>query len=83
VDSDTDGKGDCVEALDSNGNGTFDFGGDVLNMARAALLPAGTGAGQFGRDGIFDLNGNGSIGFGDDVLTAARMAFKVAGYPCK
>jgi hypothetical protein len=83
VDSDNDGMGDCKEALDSNGNGTFDFGGDVLNMARAALLPAGTGAGKFGRDGVFDLNGNGSIGFGDDVLTAARMAFKVTGYPCQ
>jgi len=82
VDSDSDGAGDCKEALDSNGNGTFDFGGDVLNMARAALLPAGTGAGQFGRDGVFDLNGNNGIGFGDDVLTAARMAFKVTGYPC-
>jgi hypothetical protein len=81
VDSDGDGIGDCKEALDSNGNGSFDFGGDVLNMARAALLPAGTGAGQFGRDGDFDLNGNGSIAFGDDVLTAARMAFHIL--PCQ
>jgi parallel beta-helix repeat protein len=77
IDTDADGKGDCVEALDTNGDGNFGFGDDVLNMARAALLPAGTGPGQFGRDGDFDLNGNGSIGFGDDVLTAARMAFKI------
>jgi hypothetical protein len=83
VDTDGDGKGDCQEVLDTNGNGIFDYGGDVLNMARAALLPAGVGPGKFGRDGDFDLNGNGSIGFGDDVLTAARMAFKVPGYPCK
>jgi hypothetical protein len=81
VDSDNDGTGDCQEALDSNGNGAFDFGGDVLNMARAALLPAGTGAGKFGRDGVFDLNGVGGIGFGDDVLNAARMAFGI--WPCQ
>jgi subtilisin-like proprotein convertase family protein len=81
VDSDSDGAGDCQEALDSNGNGTFDFGGDVLNMAKAALLPAGTGAGKFGRDGDFDLNGVGGIGFGDDVLNAARMAFGLL--PCQ
>jgi len=77
VDSDSDGAGDCFEVLDSNGNGTFDFGADVLNMARAALLPAGTSAGKFGRDGIFDLNGVGGIGFGDDVLPAAKMAFGI------
>jgi hypothetical protein len=81
VDSDSDGTGDCQEALDSNGNGTFDFGADVLNMARAALLPAGTTAGKFGRDGVFDLNGNGIIDFGSDTLTAARMAFAIL--PCQ
>jgi len=78
VDSDIDGIGDCVEAADVNGDGIVDFVVDTLSYAEVALLPAGTGAGQVGRDGDFDLNGNGSVGFGDDVLTVARMAFKIS-----
>jgi len=75
VDSDGDTKGDCIEAVDTDGNGIVDFGGDALNSARATLLsPA-----AFGKDGDFDLNGNNVImgDFGADTLTVARMAFKI------
>jgi hypothetical protein len=77
VDSDSDGKGDCKEAADTNGDGIVDFGKDALNSARANLLPAGIVAGKFGRDGDFDLNGNNVVGadFGTDTLTVARMSF--------
>ena len=32
--------GDCIEAVDTDGNGIVNYGGDALNSARAALLPA-------------------------------------------
>jgi hypothetical protein len=75
VDSDGDTLGDCTEAVDTDGNGTVDFGGDALNSARATLLSAA----QFGKDGDFDLNGNNVLGgdFGADTLTVARMAFGI------
>jgi len=74
-DSDGDTKGDCVEAVDTDGNGIVDYGGDALNSARATLLPAAS----FGKDGDFDLNGNNVLmgDFGADTLTVARMAFKI------
>jgi len=80
VDSDGDGLGDCVEAASTDGNSTVDFGGDGLNSARATLLPAGTGAGKFGKDGDFDLNGNNVLAgdFGADTLTVVKMAFKIS-----
>jgi alpha-tubulin suppressor-like RCC1 family protein len=85
VDSDGDTLGDCVEAVDTNGNGIIlgDFGADALNSARATLLPAGTGPGQFGKDGDFDLNGNNVIAgdFGADTLTVAKMTLGIL--PCK
>ncbi len=81
VDSDGDGTGDCIEAVDTDGNKIIDFGGDALNSARAALLPAGIGPGQFGKDGDFDLDGSGIIDFGKDTLTTARMAFGIL--PCQ
>jgi hypothetical protein len=80
-DSDGDTLGDCVEAVDTNGNGIIlgDFGSDALNSARASLLPAGVGAGQFGKDGDFDLNGNNIVAgdFGADTLTTARFTLGV------
>jgi hypothetical protein len=84
-DSDGDTLGDCTEAVDTNGNGVIlgDFGGDGLNSARAALLPAGVGAGKFGKDGDFDLNGNGIVAgdFGADTLETAR--FTLGLLPCQ
>jgi len=83
VDSDSDGKGDCIEAASTDGNTLVDFGGDGLNSARATLLPAGLGPGKFGKDGDFDLNGNNVImgDFGKDTLTVVKIAFKIL--PCK
>jgi hypothetical protein len=85
VDSDGDGKGDCIEAVDTNGNGIIlgDFGADALNSAKASLLPAGIGAGQFGKDGDFDLNGNNMVAgdFGADTLTTAKMTLGIL--PCQ
>jgi hypothetical protein len=85
VDSDNDGIGDCTEAVDTNGNGIIlgDFGSDGLNSARATLLPAGVGAGKFGKDGDFDLNGNMVVegDFGADTLTTARMTLGIL--PCQ
>jgi hypothetical protein len=76
VDSDGDGKGDCTEAVDTDGNGVLDFGSDALNSARATLLsPA-----AFGKDGDFDLDGNGIIDFGGDTLTTAKMSLGIL--PC-
>ncbi len=81
VDSDGDGRGDCKEAVDTDGNGIIDFGNDAFNSARAALLPAGVGTGKFGKDGDFDLNGDGIVDFCGDTLTVARMALGIL--PCK
>ena len=80
VDSDGDGIGDCIEAASTDGNGTVDFGGDGLNSARATLLPAGTGPGQFGKTMDFDLNGNSVVAgdFGADTITVVKMAFKIS-----
>jgi hypothetical protein len=79
IDSDGDTKGDCIEAVDTDGNGIVDYGSDAINSARATLLsPA-----AFGKDGDFDLNGNNVImgDFGADTITTAKMAFKIL--PCK
>jgi len=73
MDSDGDGLEDDVEAMDVNGDGVANCRDSVL-VFKAALLPAGTGPGQFGRDGVFDLNGDGSISYGDDAITVARRA---------
>jgi hypothetical protein len=79
VDTDADGKGDCTEAVDTDGNGIIDFGSDALNSARAALLPVN----RFGKDGDFDLNGNNVImgDYGADTLTVARFTLGV--WSCK
>jgi alpha-tubulin suppressor-like RCC1 family protein len=80
-DSDGDTLGDCTEAVDTNGNGIIlgDYGADALNSARATLLPAGVGAGQFGKDGDFDLNGNNVLAgdYGADTLETARFTLGI------
>jgi hypothetical protein len=74
-DSDGDTLGDCTEAVDTDGNGVVDFGGDALNSARATLLPAAA----FGKDGDFDLNGNNVVAgdYGADTLTVTRFALGI------
>jgi subtilisin family serine protease len=69
-DSDGDGRGDCKEAADVNGDGVVDFVADTIYYAKAALLPLAL----FGKDGDFDLNGDGVIDFGADVLQEAKFA---------
>jgi hypothetical protein len=79
VETDGDGIGDCIEAVDTDGNGVIDFGSDTLNSARATLLdPA-----AFGKDGDFDLDGNNVVAgdFGADTLTVARMSLGIL--PCQ
>ncbi|MCJ7491579.1 MAG: thrombospondin type 3 repeat-containing protein, partial [Dehalococcoidia bacterium] len=73
VDSDGDTLGDCIEAVDTDGNGVLDFGADALNSARASLLSSAA----FGKDGDFDLDGNNVIDFGADTLTVARMSLGI------
>jgi subtilisin family serine protease len=70
VDSDGDGRGDCKEAADVDGDGVVDFVADTIYYAKAALLPPAL----FGKDGDFDLNGDGVIDFGADVIQEARFA---------
>ena len=74
-DSDGDTLGDCTEAVDTDGNGIVDFGGDALNSARATLLPAAA----FGKDGDFDLNGNNVVAgdYGADTLAVVRFALGI------
>jgi hypothetical protein len=73
-DSDADGKGDCAEAYDSNGDGAVLFPSDGVNAVRAALLGSGTGPGTFGKDGDFDVNGDNAILFPTDGLNGVKAA---------
>jgi hypothetical protein len=69
LDSDGDGKGDCKEAADVDGNSAVNFTGDVIFYAKAILLaPA-----AFGRDGDFDIDGNNVVNFPGDVIQEAKF----------
>jgi hypothetical protein len=72
VDSDGDGKADCVEANDTNGDGFQNFTGDTINSAKAAN-------GIIGRTMDFDLNGDNAVNFPGDTLLSAKMASHVGG----
>ena len=67
VDSDGDTKGDCVEAVDTDGNGAAALG-DVVNAAKAALLADAA----FGKDGDFDINGDNQVNL-NDVTQIAKF----------
>ena len=69
VNSDGDGRGDCVEAADVNGDGAVNFAGDGVDYAKAALIPPAA----FGKDGDFDINGDGIVDYVSDVLPAAKL----------
>ena len=71
IDTDGDGLGDCVEAADVDGNGVVNFVGDLMDSARAILLPPT----KFGRDGDFDIDGNNVLSLTGDLMTEARFAF--------
>ena len=69
VDTDGDGRGDCKEAADVDGNGVVNFVGDVIYYAQATLLsPA-----LFGKDGDFDIDGNNLVNFVGDVIEEAKF----------
>ena len=70
VDSDGDGRGDCKEAADVDGNGLVNFVGDTIYYAKAALLPPAT----FGQEGDFDIDGNNTLNFTGDVIQEAQFA---------
>jgi hypothetical protein len=70
VDTDGDGKGDCKEAADVDGNGLVNFVGDVIYYAKAALLPAAS----FGKTMDFDIDKNGTVDFVGDVIQEAKFA---------
>jgi hypothetical protein len=76
VDSDGDGRGDCKEAGDVNGDGLVMLT-DLMFYAKAALRPAAS----FGKTMDFDLNKDGVVGFTGDVVPEAKLAL-IAGL-CK
>ena len=74
ADTDGDGKSDCAEAGDVDGNGSFNFPGDSLAVAHAALVPG------FGRTSDLDLNKDGVANFPGDAINSAKRALGVI--PC-
>jgi hypothetical protein len=72
VDSDGDGRADCVEANDTNGDGVQNYAGDAINSAKAAF-------GQIGKTLDYDLNGDGAVNFPGDSTLSAKMAFHTDG----
>jgi hypothetical protein len=75
VDSNGNGKGDCTEILDGNGDAAANLN-DVVNMAKAALLADAA----FGKDGDFDVDANNTVNIND--VTAAAKLILIAG-SCK
>ena len=76
VDSDGDGRGDCKEAADVNGDGLVTLA-DLMFHAKAALLPPAS----FGKTMDFDINKDGVVGFTGDVVPEAKFAL-ITGF-CK
>jgi hypothetical protein len=70
VDTDGDGKGDCKEAADVDGNGFVGFVGDTIYYAKAALLPRAS----FGKTMDFDIDRNGAVDLVGDVIQEAKFA---------
>jgi hypothetical protein len=70
LDSDGDGKSDCKEVADVDGNGLVDFVGDTMYYAQAVLLPPAS----FGETMDFDIDKNGAVDFVGDVMQEAQFA---------
>ena len=70
VDSDGDGRGDCKEAADVDGNGLVNFTGDAVAYAAATLRPTAS----FGKTMDFDINKEGVVDFVGDVVREAKFA---------
>jgi len=73
-DSDGDGIGDCVEALDLDGNGVANFSGDTIPVAKAAVQPG------FGTTMAYDIDKNGGVNFAGDAIASARRTLGIV--PC-
>ncbi len=73
VDSDGDGKGDCKEALDVDGNGVVNSTGDFIAYADALLHSAG-------KTEDFDLDKSGQANSTGDLVFAAQRILQ--GVPC-
>jgi hypothetical protein len=69
-DTDADGKGDCIEVYDTDGNGAALFPSDGLNAVKATLLTTSS----FGKDGAFDFNGDDALLFPTDGLNGVKAA---------
>jgi hypothetical protein len=74
LDSNGNGKGDCKEVADVDGNGVVSFTGDVIAYAKAIQLPPAS----FGQDGDFDIDGNNALSFTGDVIQEAKYG-QIAG----
>ena len=72
ADTDGDGKKDCVEANDTNGDGVQNFPSDTVNSAKAANN-------LIGKTLDFDLNGDGFVTFPGDTILSAKMVNHVGG----
>jgi len=68
IDTDGDGKSDCQEIADVDGNGFANYTGDVIEIAHAAVTPGAV------RSGVMDENKDGIINFTTDVIFAAKVA---------
>ena len=73
IDTDRDGKGDCVEAADIDGNGVANFPGDTIAIAKAAN-------GIIGKTQDFDFNHDGVVNFPGDAVNHAKRTNAVI--PC-
>ncbi len=73
TDSDGDGIGDCVEALDIDGNGIANFPGDTILATRAATR-------LVGRAWEFDFDGSARLNFPGDVIAHAKRTSGIV--PC-
>jgi hypothetical protein len=67
TDIDGDGKGDCREVVDIDGDGVITFPGDVQRLANAYF---GAGA-----DVALDIDGDGTLTFPGDVMFAADVFY--------
>jgi hypothetical protein len=68
VDSNLNGVSDCYEVADVDGNKVVNYIGDVMEVAKAALL-----ASPPTKSGTMDMDKNGAVNF-DDALFVAKVA---------
>ena len=73
VDTDSDGKGDCQEAADVDGNGAANFPGDSIAIAKAANS-------LIGKTQDFDFDDNGVVNFPGDAVNHAKRTLGII--PC-